>query len=167
MRLFGPDLAVLRGQGQGSRERRSARSTGVTNLKVEPQVLVPQIEVRLRPEAAERFGLTPGHVRRAATTLLRGPKVGEVYRGAEEVRRRRVGRARASAPTWRPCRICRIDTPTGGQVPLGDVADVLIVPAPNEIKREAASRRLDITCNVKGRDLGSVAREVEEQRARA
>jgi Cu/Ag efflux pump CusA len=35
------------------------------------------------------------------------------------------------------------------------------VPAPNEIKREGASRRIDVTCEVKGRDLGSVAREVE------
>ena len=51
----------------------------MTNLKVEPQVLVPQVEVRLRPEAAERYGLTAGHVRRAATTLLKGTKVGEVY----------------------------------------------------------------------------------------
>ena len=56
-----------------------------------------------------------------------------------------------------------IDTPTGLQVRLGDVADVLVVPAPNEIRRENASRRLDITCNVKDRDLGSVAREVEEK----
>ncbi len=37
----------------------------------------------------------------------------------------------------------------------------MIVPAPNEIKREGASRRIDVTCNVAGRDLGSVAREIE------
>ncbi len=56
-----------------------------------------------------------------------------------------------------------IDTPAGVQVRLGEVADVLVVPMPNEIKREAASRRLDITCNVKGRDLGAVATEVEQK----
>jgi Cu/Ag efflux pump CusA len=57
-----------------------------------------------------------------------------------------------------------IDLPTGGYVPLDDVADIQIVPAPNEIKREGASRRLDITCNVKaGRDLGSVAQEIERK----
>ena len=49
-----------------------------------------------------------------------------------------------------------IDTPSGSQVPLTSVATVSIVPAPNEIKREGASRRLDITCNVSGRDLASV-----------
>jgi Cu/Ag efflux pump CusA len=56
-----------------------------------------------------------------------------------------------------------IDAPSGAQVPLGDVAEVAIVPAPNEIKREGASRRLDVTCNVEGRDLGSVARDIEEK----
>jgi Cu/Ag efflux pump CusA len=56
-----------------------------------------------------------------------------------------------------------IDTPPGVQVRLGDVADVMIVGAPNEIKRENASRRLDVTCNVAGRDLGAVAREIEEK----
>jgi Cu/Ag efflux pump CusA len=54
-----------------------------------------------------------------------------------------------------------IETPLGGYVALGDVAEVQVVPAPNEIKREHASRRIDVTCNVKGRDLGSVAREIQ------
>src|SRR5207237_7160996 len=53
------------------------------------------------------------------------------------------------------------ETPSGALVPLGDVADVVVVSAPNEIKRESASRRLDGSCNVKGRDLGTVAREIE------
>src|SRR5207302_11175060 len=48
-----------------------------------------------------------------------------------------------------------------GHVLLGDVADVEVVPAPNEILREGASRRIDVTCNVQGRDLGSVARDIE------
>jgi Cu/Ag efflux pump CusA len=41
------------------------------------------------------------------------------------------------------------------------VADVVVAPVPNEIKRENASRRLDVTCNVQDRDLGSVAQEIE------
>jgi len=55
-----------------------------------------------------------------------------------------------------------IDTPSGAQVPLSSVAQLSIVPAPNEIKREAASRRIDITCNVDGRDLASVATDIEQ-----
>ena len=135
---------------------------GVINLKVEPQVLVPQIEVRLRPEAAERFGLTAGHVRRASTTLLKGTKVGEVYEGQKkfDVVVWGVPSVRSDLAA---IRALPIDTPSGTQVRLGDVADVVVVPTPNEIKRENASRRLDITCNVKGRDLGSVAQEIEAQ----
>src|SRR5262249_977747 len=80
VRLYGPDLAVLRSRAKDV-EKVMSEVAGVANLQVEPQVLVPQVEVRLRPEAGERFGLTAGHVRRAATTLLRGSKVGEVYEG--------------------------------------------------------------------------------------
>src|SRR5207253_239452 len=120
---------------------------------------LPQIEVRLRPEAAERYGLTPGHVRRATTTLLRGAKVGEVYEG-----QKRFDVVVWGVPSCRDdvaaLQALPIDTPAGVQVRLREVANVVVVPMPNEIKREAASRRLDITCNVKGRDLGAVASEV-------
>jgi Cu/Ag efflux pump CusA len=50
-----------------------------------------------------------------------------------------------------------------GYVPLGDIADVETVPTPNEVLRESVSRRIDVTCNVQGRDLGSVAREIESR----
>ncbi|MFH1919414.1 MAG: efflux RND transporter permease subunit, partial [Planctomycetota bacterium] len=135
---------------------------GVSDLKVEPQVLVPQLNVRVNPEAAEQFGLTPGDVRRAATTLIRGRTVGEIYRqqkvyevavwGVPAVRRDPVAVAE-----------CLIETPSGGHVPLGQVAEVAIVASPNTVKRESASRRIDVTCNVRDRDLGSVARDIESR----
>ena len=43
------------------------------------------------------------------------------------------------------------------------MADITIEKTPNTIKREGASRRIDVTCNVEGRDLGSVAREIERK----
>ena len=46
-------------------------------------------------------------------------------------------------------------------MPLGDVADVRIGPMPNLIAHENGSRRIDVSCNVRGRDLGSVARDIE------
>lgn len=161
VRLFGPNLDQLRSQAKDV-EKIMAGISGVTNLKIEPQVLVPQIEIRLRPAEAERFGLSAGMIRRATTTLLRGTKVGEVYEGQKRFDVVVWGvpqlRTDLSALQRLP-----IDTPTGGQVRLGDVADLAIVPMPNEIKREAASRRLDILCNVKDRDLGAVAAEVEQK----
>ena len=78
VRIYGPDLAGLRGQAQQVAAV-IEKIEGVSNLKVEAQVLVPQVDIRLRPDAAERFGLTSGQVRRAVTTLLRGSKVGEIY----------------------------------------------------------------------------------------
>lgn len=159
VRLFGPDLGVLRAKAKEA-EQVMGTVEGVTNLKVESQTLLPQVEVRLRPDAAERYGLTPGHVRRAATTLLRGLKVGEVYEG-----QKRFDVVVWGTPDCRAdvaaLRELPVDTPTGVQVRLKDAADVLVVPMPNEIKREGASRRLDVTCDVRGRDLGAVAAEVE------
>jgi len=55
-----------------------------------------------------------------------------------------------------------IDTPAGTRVRLKDVADIRIVPVPNVIEREGQSRKIDVSANVKGRDLGSVAEDVEE-----
>ena len=159
VRLFGPELDKLRSKAKEI-EKAMGGVEGVTNLKVESQTLLPQIEVRLRPDAAERYGLTPGLVRRATTTLLRGTKVGEVYEG-----QKRFDVVVWSEPACRAdltaLRELRIDTPSGTQVRLGEVADVVVVPMPNEIKRETASRRIDITCNVKDRDLGAVAKDVE------
>jgi CzcA family heavy metal efflux pump len=159
VRIFGAELPTLRDK---AREAYAAIQgiPGVVDAQIESQVLVPQIEVRLRPEAAERFGLTPGQVRRAAMTMVKGGKVGEVYEGQRiiDVSVWGVPRLRTDLTALRSL---PIESPTGAVVPLGDVADVAIVPAPNEIKREGASRRIDVTCNVRDRDLGEVAREIE------
>jgi Cu/Ag efflux pump CusA len=58
-----------------------------------------------------------------------------------------------------------IDTPDGGHVPLGAVADVRIAPTPDLIRREAVSRRVDISLDVHGRDLGAVNRDVTRRLA--
>lgn len=159
VRLFGPDLATLREKAQEVHRAMTAIE-GVVDAQVESQKLVPQILVRLRPEAAEQYGLTPGAVRRAATTFVRGTKVGEVYLDQRIVDVTVWGHPRGQLDIG-ALRALPIDTTAFASVPLGAVADVEIVPTPNEIKREGASRRLDVTCNVRGRDLGSVAREVE------
>jgi CzcA family heavy metal efflux pump len=161
VRIFGPDMTVLRAKAQEVAKAMEPIE-GITNLKVEPQLLVPQLDVRLRPEASARLGLTAGDIRRAATTLVKGLKVGELYRdqkifdvfvwGTENVR------DDVSKLSGLP-----IETALGTHVPLSDVAEIALVPAANEIKREGASRRIDVTCNVAGRDLGSVARDVEDR----
>jgi CzcA family heavy metal efflux pump len=159
VRVYGPNLDDL-GDKAREVERTLAGIAGVSDLKLQQQIRVPQVEVRWRPEAAARFGLTPGTVLEDATTLLNGRKVGEVF-----LEQKRFDVAVIGAPAVRgsveSVRALRIDTPGGGQVPLGEVAEVRVAAMPNEITREAASRRIDVTCNVRGRDLASVAREIE------
>lgn len=161
VRVYGPDLEGLRAKAAEVNKAISGVQ-GVANLKVEQQVLVPQIEVRLKPDASSRFGLTPGDVRRAAATLIKGQKVGELYE-AQQINDVVVWSAASTRTDIESLRRLRINLPAGGDAPLGDVADIRIAPAPNVIQREGASRRIDVTCDVKGRDLGSVAREIESK----
>jgi CzcA family heavy metal efflux pump len=161
VRIYGPDLDGLRAKA-AEVSRAISGIQGVANLKVEQQVSVPQIEVRLRPDAALRFGLTPGDVRRAVATLVKGVKVGELYR-AQQINDVVVWGAQHTRTDLEAMRRLRISLPAGGDAPLGDVTDIQIAPAPNVIQREGASRRIDVTCDAKGRDLGGVAREIEDK----
>jgi Cu/Ag efflux pump CusA len=148
VRVFGPDLDVLRAKAReiaGVMEK----VPGVANLKVETQVLVPQITVRLKPEAAARFGLTAGQVRRVATTLMQGRIVGEVYREQKSFAVAVWGSDAVRADLQSLSELL-IDTPAGVAVPLKDVAELAVEPAPNEIKHENASRRIDIICDASG-----------------
>ncbi len=159
VRIYGDDMEKLR-EHAALVEAAMAEVPGVSDLKIEPQVLIPQIDVKLKPDAAAQFGLTAGDVRRAANTLIKGQKVGEVYRD-QKIYEVAVWGVPTTRGDLNAVRECLIETPSGGHVPLGEVADVQIVPAPNTIKRESTSRRIDVTCNVRDRDLGSVAREIQ------
>jgi CzcA family heavy metal efflux pump len=160
VRIYGADLATLRQEAE-SIGQLMAQIPGVVDLKVEPQVLVPQVEVRIRPERAALYGLTAGQIRRTASLLISGRKVGEVYDRQQIF----------DVVVWSPAQVhtdltalqrLLLETPSGLPVPLSELAEVSIVAAPSEIKREGGSRRIDVTCNVRGRDLGSVARTIEQ-----
>ena len=161
VRINGPDLEQLREHGQRVEDVMKTID-GVTNLKMEPQVLIPQIVVNLKPNAAARFGLSPGDVRAATTTLIRGTQVGEIYEG-QKIFRVMVWGDESVRRDIDSVKRLLIDTPSGAQVPLHDVADVVVQPAPNAIKRVGSTRKLDVYCNVDGRDLGSVATEIQER----
>jgi Cu/Ag efflux pump CusA len=160
VRIYGDNLEQLRATARDVAAQME-EVEGVDALKIEQQTLVPQINIKLRPEAAARFGLTPGALMRSVTTLVNGTRVGEIYQDQKiyGVVVRGEHRLRPDVPALREL---MIDTPSGAQAPLAAVADIAIVPAPNEIKREGASRRIEVTCNVRDRDLGSVAREIEQ-----
>ena len=160
VRIYGPNLDILRAKAAEVSDQ-IATIPGVVDLQVEPQNPIPTVEVAYQHGPGQQMGLTPGDLRKATTTLLHGVKVGEIYKDQEiiEVIVRGVDPLRRDPQALR--RI-RIDTPSGGAVPLGDIADIQIVATPNLIRREGASRRIDVTLNVAGRDLGTVATEVEQ-----
>ena len=165
VRLFGPDLERLQrdaeaGPSGDGASRRRRRPEGRSR-----RCWCRRSRCGFGPSAPSAFGLDAGDVRRAATTLMQGTKVGEFYEEQKILRRGGLGRAGDASEPRRRARAADGDARQAATVPLADVADVAVVPAPNEIKRENGSRRIDVTCNVSGRDLGTVAREIEARLA--
>jgi Cu/Ag efflux pump CusA len=111
-------------------------------------------------DAAARYGVKAGDVRRAASTLLAGIQVGLLFEEQKvfEVVVWGKPELRTSVSTIRGL---GIETATGDIVRLDDVADVRIAPTPSVITREGVMRILDVGADVSGRDIGAVVRDVE------
>lgn len=160
VRIYGPDIAELRKTAETVKGA-IADVPGVADLKVEQQSLIPQIQIRPRPEALAAYGLTTGEIRRTAGTIISGTKAGEVFRDQKSFDVTVWG-TQAARGDLHALRDMLIPTASGAQVRLSQVADVRIMPAANEIKRENGSRRIDVTMNIAGAsDLGGVARAVQ------
>ena len=161
VRTFGPDLETLRQKAEDV--RKSLEGTpGLVDLHVELQVEVPQMEVKVDLAAAQRYGLKPGDVIRAASTFVNSIEVGDVFWVGKVFDVNVVGTP-AARNSLTSIRELLINTPDGGHVRLADVAQVRIAPTPNIILRENSSRRIDVIASVRGRDLGSVARDVDSR----
>jgi CzcA family heavy metal efflux pump len=166
VRISGPDLEVLRTQADGVQERLEG-VRGLTDLHVEHQEEIPQIDVQVDLAAARRYGLKPGDVRRAAAVLVQNMEVNDIWKPTR-IFDVNVWSAPSARSDLTALRNLPLDTPGGGQVRLGDVADVRMAPAPNVIKRENVSRRIDVSANLDGtRDLGAVVKDVEDRLAGA
>src|SRR4029453_2921811 len=159
VRIFGPDLEVLRDKAE---EVRAAHADvpNLLNLHKEVRVEDPHIQVTVKREEAQRYGLKPGDVRRASATLMAGEEVGDIFLGGRTYDVQ-VWTAPDSRHNLGSGREVLINTPPGQRVRLAEVADISIRPTPNAIKREASSRRIDVEASVKGRDLGAVASDVQ------
>jgi Cu/Ag efflux pump CusA len=109
--------------------------------------------------AAQRAGLRPGDVRRDASTLISGLTVGRLYEPQAMFDVVLLGgpSTRASVSSLQSL---LIDTPSGVQVRLGDVAEVRLVAGPTAITHDAVSRSLDVTAELRGRSAADVARDV-------
>jgi Cu/Ag efflux pump CusA len=161
VRVFGEDLKVLRDKA-AEVEQLLDGIDGVIEQKAELAVDIPQIEVKVKLAAAERYGVKPGDVRRAAATMLAGEEVGDIYTGGA-VYDVKVWSTPGSRDSFQDVGETLVDTAEGGRVQLEEVADVRLIPIPNEIHRESVSRSIDISANVEGRDLGSVVGDLEDR----
>jgi CzcA family heavy metal efflux pump len=163
VRTYGDDLPVLRAKSdQILALVRSVR--GVAGAHRDISSDVPQVNVKVNLARAEQYDLKPGDVRRDAATLVAGEEVGDIFR---------AGKAYDTV-VWSPESVRRsfsdvenlpIDTPAGGRIRLGTVANVSLQPNPNAVERQGDSRYLDVGADVSGRDLGAVVKDIKQKLA--
>jgi HME family heavy-metal exporter len=160
LKIYGDDLATLRGLAGDLRER-LATIPGLTDLQVEKQVLIPQIKIHLDYEAAARHGVAPGALLRALEQMIEGERVTEIVEGGEGGSRRfdLVLRLPEGERDVRALEGLLIETPLG-HVPLSRLARVEEGEGPNQIGRENARRRIVISANTDGGDLSRVVADL-------
>lgn len=161
VRIFGPDVHVL--QDVATRVYEKIHDIpGFIDVHKGQQKTIPQLQVKVDLDKAAQFGLKPGEIRRIISTISSGQEVTDIHRDGKVY----------DVVVWSPESIrdnpdkigeLLIDTPYGGRVRLRDVADINIVGANGSVKRENGSRRIDVEGNVSGRDLGSVAADVQKR----
>jgi Cu/Ag efflux pump CusA len=158
IKLFGTDLGTMY---RKANEIKNALTDipGLVDLNVEQLVEVPQIQIRPRREMLARYGISQNQLSEFVETAIAGEKYAEVYddnlnypvvvRYAEPFRNSKE----ALESTL-------IDTYDGNRVPLSYVADVISSSGPNTVNRENVQRKLVISANTSGRDLGSVVDDI-------
>jgi Cu/Ag efflux pump CusA len=161
VRVYGADLGVLQQKAEELRQR-IAGVPGVHEPQVQAQSYEPAIDVEVNLVAAQRYGINPGDVRRTATTYFSGLAVGQLY---EEQAVYDVVVKGAPSTLSAPAAVADllIDTPSGDQVRLGDVASVKVAPEPSAIGHDGTLRSIDVTADVRGRDAGAVLSDVRAQ----
>jgi Cu/Ag efflux pump CusA len=120
------------------------------------------VDIEVDLAKAQRYGLKPGDIRRAASVFVAGIEAGSLFE-EQKVFEVVVWGTPQTRQSLSSIRELLIDTPNGGQVRLGDVATVSIAPTPNVIHHETVSRRIDVSLNVRGRDPDAVVRDAQER----
>jgi CzcA family heavy metal efflux pump len=161
VRVFGEESTALRAEAEKVRKAIS-EVDGVVDSHVTLPVEEPTLEIQPNLATAQRYGIKPGDVRRAAATMLSGINVGNLFE-EQKVFDVVVWSTPETRRSLDDIRGMLIDTPSGGHVRLGDVAQVKFVSTPNLIEREAVSRYLDVGASVRGRDVASVRSDVEQR----
>jgi cobalt-zinc-cadmium resistance protein CzcA len=166
VKVFGDDLAVL-----GEEAERIAAILeavpGSADVKVEPISGLPMLEVAVDRARLARYGVPLSRVQEVAQIGVGGRAAGQLFEGDRRfdivVRLPEDVRGDVAALQRLPIALVSEATEPGAVIPLGAVAEVMLTEAPNQISRENGKRRVVVTSNVRGRDLGSFVAEAEQR----
>jgi len=157
VKVFGDDMDVLNDTA-AKIAAVLGKVPGATEVKVEQSTGLPMLTVKIDREKTARYGLNIGDVQDTVAVAIGGKETGALFQGDRRfdiiVRLPERERNDLDAIKRLP-----IPLPHGdGKVsfiPLGEVADFDIAPGPNQVSRENGKRRIVVSANVRGRDLGS------------
>jgi CzcA family heavy metal efflux pump len=159
VKVFGPDLAVLREKGEQIRDI-AKTIPGLTDVILEAQVPIPQIKIEVNRERAVAYGVQPGSLNEQVSALIGGKVLAELREG-----QRTLDLVLRLPETWRdsPEKIGEmlVEADQGRRIPLRLVADIRESQGPNVINRENTQRRIVISANTSERDLEGVVRRWE------
>ncbi|PTU32294.1 efflux RND transporter permease subunit [Stenotrophobium rhamnosiphilum] len=161
IKLYGDDLEVLNEQAEKI-EAVLRKVPGAADAKTEQTTGLPVMSITPKRELLARYGLSVADVQAVAATAFGGSEVGTLFEGDRryDIVIRLPDAMRADPRTLEQL---TVPLPNGGYVPLQEVADITIAPGPNQINREQGKRRIVVTANVRGRDIGSFVTEVQQR----
>ena len=161
VKVYGDDLEELAGIGQQI-ETIVAGVPGAQDVALEQVTGLPVLSVRPRREALARYGLDVSALQDVVAAAYGGAPVGMLFDG--DRRHDLVVRLPESLRTNIDA-LARLPVPLSGSghVPLGEIATLELAQGPNQVNRENGKRRVVVTANVRGRDLGSFIGELRER----
>jgi len=160
IKIFGEDLTELRAIAGQIKEAAGA-VPGAVDVQVERQVLVPQLTIRLDRAALQRYGMQTGEVARDLEVLYGGKVVSQILDGQKtfDLVLRAVPEDRENLENIRKT---QIHTPEGVLIPLESIAHIEYEKGINSVSHENGQRRIVVSANVQGRDLGSTVADIQK-----
>lgn len=161
VKIFGNDLTGLRMHAaQISQVMQTV--PGVVDVQVERQVLVPQLQIKVNRQALQRYGIQAGKVAEDLQVFFNGKTEGQIIEGQQyfDILLRTTDTGRSNVESIRGT---QVHTLNGDLIPLEQIATVEYTNGINSIYHENTQRRIVISCNVQGRDLGSAMKELQQK----
>ena len=160
VKIFGNDLLTLRSNAE---ELKTVISNvpGVVDVQIENQVMVPQLMIKLDRMAVQRYGLQVGKVADELEVFYNGKVVSQILDGQKsfDIVLRTDDSTRKNIDAIRNTQIATSD---GSLIPLQQIATIELENSINAVNHENTQRRIVVSANVQGRDLGSTVKEMQE-----